>query len=364
MAFSWTLFRYLGIQFLGSVTATFLGLLALVSLIEAVELLRNYSGNEDVGFPAIVTMVLFKMPRLAQRIFPFAFLLGAIISFTRLTKNHELVVVRAAGVSVWQFLTPALIVSTILGALVVTVHSPISASMYARFEQLQDSHDQGKNSLLQITRDGVWLRQGDDLNQSVVHALSVQNRGALLRQVIIFIFEDGNEWSERIDAEVANLKNGYWEIQNARRTVRDQPSVSLDIYELPTTLTFEQLQNSFAPPETMSFWDLPQFIQMAEAAGFSALRHRVFWHTILATPVLFCAMVLIAATVSFRLNRFGGVGMLLIIGVLFGFVLFFVTDLGRVLGESGRLPTIIAAWTPAFVALLLGLASLFHLEDG
>ena len=118
-------------QFLGSVTITFLGLLALVSLIETVELLRNYSGNDKVGGSMIVTMVLLKIPRLAQRIFPFVFLLGSILSFTRLTRNHELIIVRAAGVSVWQFLTPPLIASTILGALVITAHSPISASMYA-----------------------------------------------------------------------------------------------------------------------------------------------------------------------------------------------------------------------------------------
>lgn len=338
--------------------------MALALLIEGVELLRNFSGNPNVGTSTIGTMVILKAPRLAQRIFPFAFLLGAILSFTRLTKNHELVVVRAAGVSVWQFVTPALIVSTVLGVLVTTVHSPVSARMYERFERLQERHDQGKNSLLQVTRDGVWLRQEDSGNRSLLHALSVKDKGTTLSKVIIFTFDEDHQWSERIDAENAYLRPGYWEIHKAWYTSRNQPSTSYDVYELPTPLTQDQLQESFAPPETMSFWDLPQFIRMAEEIGFSALQQRVFWHTILATPVLFCAMVLIAATVSFRFSRLGGTGLLLVIGVLFGFGLFFVMDLARVLGEAGTLPTIVAVWMPVFVALLLGLASLLHLEDG
>ncbi len=338
--------------------------MSLASLIEGVELLRNFSGNPNVETSTIGTMVILKAPRLAQRIFPFAFLLGAILSFTRLTKHHELIVIRAAGVSVWQFLTPALIVSTLLGALITTVHSPVSASMYERFEQLQERHDQSKNSLLQVTQDGVWLGQEDSGNRSLIHALSVKDSGTTLSKVIIFTFDGDHQWSERIDAENAYLKPGYWEIHNAWYTSRNQPSVSYEVYELPTPLTQDQLQESFAPPETMSFWDLPHFIRMAEEIGFSALQHRVFWHTILATPVLLCAMVLIAAIVSFRFSRLGGTGLLLIIGILFGFGLFFITDLARVLGEAGTLPTIVAVWMPVFVALLLGLASLFHLEDG
>ena len=129
-------------------------------------------------------------------------------------------------------------------------------------------------------------------------------------------------------------------------------------------MTINQIQESFAPPETMSFWNLPGFIKTLEAAGFSAIKHRIHWHSILAIPMLLCAMVLIAATFSLRLTRRGGTGLLVVGGLFAGFFLFFMTDVVLALGMSGSIPVILAAWAPAGVFTLLGLAMLLHLEDG
>ena len=57
-------------------------------------------------------------------------------------------------------------------------------------------------------------------------------------------------------------------------------------------------------------------------------------------------------------------GLLATGGVLAGFLLYFLTDLVLALGASGAIPVVLAAWTPAGVSSLLGLAMLFHLEDG
>ena len=75
-------------------------------------------------------------------------------------------------------------------------------------------------------------------------------------------------------------------------------------------------------------------------------------------------MVLIAATFSLRLTRRGGTGLLVLGGLIAGFLLFFLTDVVLALGMSGSIPVILAAWAPAGVFTLLGLAMLLHLEDG
>jgi lipopolysaccharide export system permease protein len=77
-----------------------------------------------------------------------------------------------------------------------------------------------------------------------------------------------------------------------------------------------------------------------------------------------CAMVLIAATFTLRLTRRGGTTLLIAGGVAVGFILFFLTDVVFALGRNASIPVVLAAWTPAGVSVLLGLALLFHLEDG
>jgi len=135
-------------------------------------------------------------------------------------------------------------------------------------------------------------------------------------------------------------------------------------YWLATDLTLNKIQDSFARPETMSFWNLPGFINTLEKAGFSAVRHRLYWHSLLAAPFLMCAMVLIAASFTLRHSRRGGTSFVIAGGVMTGFVLYFFSDIVFALGLSDSIPVALAAWTPSGVATLLGLATLLHLEDG
>ena len=129
-------------------------------------------------------------------------------------------------------------------------------------------------------------------------------------------------------------------------------------------LTPEKIQESFASPETLSFWDLPDFIRTLESTGFSALSHRIYFLTLLAQPLLLASMVLFAAAFSLRQTRRGGTAIMVMAGILTGFLLFILNDIVIALGLTEALPAAMAAWSPACVALLIGTGTLLHLEDG
>ncbi len=364
MTKAWTLYTYLGRQILLGGAAVFGGVAALAFMIDLVEMLRRASGKEDVGFFTAMALSLLKLPSLTEKILPFAILFGAMFTFARLTRNQELTIVRASGMSIWQMLLPAVALTGLLGVVAVTVYNPFAATLATRFEQLEARYLKGRPSLLAVSSSGLWLRQADENGQSVIHALRVSAQGLQLDDVIIFLYDTQNRFSGRIDAEHAALRDGYWLLQNAWETGSGRQPVLQEQLVLRTTLTPTQIQDSFASPETISFWELPRFIATAEAAGFSALRHRLHFYALLATPFLFCAMALIAASFSLRMSRLGGVSTLFLAGSFAGFLLYFISDVTHALGLSGILPALLAAWSPAAVALLLGAATLLHLEDG
>jgi len=136
------------------------------------------------------------------------------------------------------------------------------------------------------------------------------------------------------------------------------------VFRLPTDLTETKIVESFASPETVSFWELPGFIEVLEKTGFSAQRHRLHLNSLLAEPLLLCAMILIAAVFSLRHTRRSGVFMAVAGGVLVGFVLFLASKFVLAVASSGAVPVALAAWTPALATTLVGLATLLHLEDG
>lgn len=361
---SWTLSRYLGRQFFITVLITFGVFLCLIYMINLVELMRRASSQNDISFGVLSSMALLNLPTVGSDTLPFAILFGSMAAFLRFTRNHELVVARAAGVSVWQFTLPAFAVALAIGAVIVTVYNPVASTMSARYSQLEAKYLRGQAGLLAVSSNGLWLRQADVDGQSVVHALRVSELGLKLEDVTIFLYDGADSFSGRIDARDAALEDGYWALRDAWVSRLDDQPRHYDNFRQPTTLTLTKVQESFADPDTISFWDLPRFIDMAEAAGFSAKRYRLHFYDVLATPMLLCTMVLVGAVFSLRTSRLGGLVQLVLGGVFAGFFLYFISDLSLALGLSGVLPPFLAAWSPTIVAMLLGLAVMFHLEDG
>ena len=346
---------------LGSV---FLVLLGIVALFDFVELLRRASGKEDADLAIVLQMSALKLPQLVQEMLPFSVLFGAMFSFWRLARNRELVIARAAGVSAWQFLVPALCISFLVGMLQIGLFNPVASIMLSHFERLESRYLSNSTSMLAFSKNGLWLRQANEDGQTAIYATRISQSDVTLQQVIFFLFEGRDTFIGRIDAESAKLENGYWDIRNAWISDPNKAARFSETYRQSTDLTLDKIQDSFASPETMSFWDLPAFIETLEIAGFSGHRHRLYWHTLLSIPILLCAVVLIAATFSMRISKNWNTGIMIMSGIGAGFFLYFLTDVVYALGLSANIPVVLAAWSPAGVSLALGAASLLHLEDG
>ena len=101
--------RYFGWRFLSAVLAVFAGTLVLTAMIDFLELLRRSADIKDVSALVIAQITLFRVPFITERVMPFAVLVGAMFCYLNLSRRLELAVARAAGVSAWQFISPAII---------------------------------------------------------------------------------------------------------------------------------------------------------------------------------------------------------------------------------------------------------------
>ncbi|MEQ1704714.1 MAG: LPS export ABC transporter permease LptG [Rickettsiales bacterium] len=371
MKLPWTLSRYIGKHFLLAVIIALFGLLAITSLVDVVEMIRRASGRDGVPFHIIISLTLLKLPNFAIKLIPYAVLIGSMMALTRLTKTQELVIARAAGISAWQFLAPAMILVFVIGTFMTSLFNPFAAALMMRHEQVEGKYISGRASLLAVSSSGLWLRQiensgeaGGNISEHIIHSAKLVQSDTSFAKVIIFAFDKDKKFVERLDAERAVLQDKILYLTDVTRSIPGKPAETIKDYALPTTLTLEHIQDSFASPETISFWQLPGFINTLESAGFSALKHKLYWHTLLANPFLMIGTMLIAAVFSLRLPRRGKIGILIVSGIITGFLMHFFTDIIFAFGAAGTIPTILAAWTPALVTNMIGAALLLHLEDG
>ena len=341
------------------------GFFAILYLIDLIEQVRRLP---DASFGRLSTLSLLHTPSSVYRILPLVMILAAIALFLRLARTSELVAIRAAGRSALRTLAAPVAAAFFIGLITVALLNPIVAATAKRYAILTGSG--AGLSDASIGADGLWLRQGDGDRQWVIRADSADPDGTALYGVtFLSLAPDGSPLS-RIEAPSARLEEGRWVASQAREwPLDDSPNPeadarTLDALTLSSDLTADQIRDSIGAPETISIWDMPTFIAQLDRAGFSSRRHAVWLQMELAQPILLAAMVMVGAGFTMRHTRFGQTGTLVLLALVSGIAVFFVRNFAQVLGESGQIPILLAAWTPPVAAALLSVSLLLHLEDG
>jgi lipopolysaccharide export system permease protein len=358
-----TLARYFGRRFLNAVFAVFVGAMSLVAMIDFLEMLRRTGDMADVSALLVAKITIFRLLFVTERIIPFAVLVGAMACYLNLSRRLELVVARSAGISAWQFITPALIIALLIGTAVTTIYNPMSAVLRERSVRLEESVFNSEGGV-QGSGGSFWVRQRGDDGQAIISAKASRRQGIELGGVSIFRYDDAGHFRDRIEAKAAELQAGYWRLDGVRIHASGAPPAEFDTYQFKTNLTPEQVRESFATPETVPFWQLSYYIQLAENAGLAASAYRLQYYQLLVQPFYFASMVLLAAAVSLRFFRFGGITKMFLGGLTGGFFLFVMAKITGDMSKAGLMPPLAAAVLPAALGAVTGLVTLLYQEDG
>src|SRR5581483_1337718 len=173
--------------------------------------------------------------------------------------------------------------------------------------------------------------------------------------VVVYQFDPQGRFVERIDAERANLADGYWELQKVVVARPGKEPEAFDNYTVSTYLTRERVGDALGSEIAVSVWQLPALIEVAEKAGLSAARYRMQYELLMSRPMLLMTMVILGATVSLRSFRSGGIQTMVIVGMVGGIGFFLLTEVSRQIGVAGLVSPTTAVWVPIGLALLVGL---------
>lgn len=351
-----------------------LGILLLaIMMIDVVEQMRTIGSDVEITLLDALRLSAMKLPMIVEQTMPFALLAATMMAFTRLNRRSELSIIRASGLSAWRFLTPVIVLGVVLGLFSSMVLNPFAASLTQSFEAERARLLNIGRGTVAVAETGIWLRQGDDTSQYVIHARRVEDGGRTLTDVKIIEEQrlyNGRQptndfaFVRRIDAQRAVLNDGFWQLENLVENLPNQVPERRATLAIPTSLDAVRLLDEFASPNTVGFWELPRFIYETRAAGLDTSRYTMRWLTLTATPVLFTAMALIGALACLRLQRLGGTSRLLATGVMAAIGLYFFTQFSSSLGATGAAPAAVAAWSPPLFFLFASLAFIAYREDG
>lgn len=339
-------------------------LFSFVALLQLIDLLNNTDRLVERHGQSL--MVLFRymgyrLPELTVFIIPFAVLLAALMVLSRLAQSAEVLALKAAGVSYYRILL-AFVPS---GLLVAAIHFAMADQVAPVATRAMIEWDAGADELdernLADPTSGIWIRDG----LTLVRVGNVARRGALLRGVTLFERDVDHDFRARITAQRAIYQNGRWQLFDVERFVPTPGGSGIQRYAnraWTTALLPAHFSDLAATPASLSLVQLHAFAAKQDVGGHPTYFYETWMNRRLALPLISLIMILLAAPVAQSLQRQRGVALGLMLGIGMGFLYFIVDGLLQALGESGMLPPILAAWSPAILFAIVGTASLVRVE--
>lgn len=363
-----TLNNYFALKFSKTLLVTFSLMISILFLIDLIENARRFSSNIDLM--GIFHLTFLKTPKSVYEIIDLIILISSIWFFTSMNKSNELIIVRGAGRSVYKAIFPPLIVSIIFGTLFLCILNPLVATTSKSFLNAKEIYINGEKAAFSIGIEGLWLRQGTALEQSVIRADKANYDGSTLFDVTIISFSEKNLAIQRLQAEKAVIREKNWHLYKVKvwplgaNISSEKNSETHDKMIIPSSLTKEEIKERISDPSSVSIWNLKSQITQLKDAGFSALSYQVRFHSELSHPLFLIAMMLVGCALTIKNFIGNNKSFAILSSILIGFSLYYVRNFALLLAESGQVNLIIATWIPPIASIFIAAGIIIHMEDG
>jgi len=356
-------------------------LLGCVALLELLDLLNN---SDDIiarhgnHISALAKYAGLRLPDITSFILPFAVLIAALLMLAKFARDNEILALKASGLSFYRLLSTLVPVALAIG----TLHFLLSDQIVPRTTRALENWDANTADIMGANTNatpasgstgtpaatpsaappGVWVRDGN----SFIHIGAVLAEGAELRDMTIYERGTTSNLQRRIMAKRAVYLAKHWTMADVEvlELGADQSRKPVNHAELPwqTSLTPNHLADLAADPATMSLAEVYRFAARPDVGSRPVEFYRTWMQRKIAVPLMTLLMVLLAAPVAQGLQRHGGIGMGLAVGIGLGFLYFIADGLLLTLGETGAIPPVVAAWSPMALFATFGIGALIRIE--
>ncbi len=341
---------YIARTYLRTLTLSVVGLMGLFYISTFLDKSdKLFKGQVTLG--TLLAYLWWETPQFLYYIIAIAVLLSAIATIGLLTKNSEIIVMRACGISIYRTAVPLLAFAIGASSILLAFEERILAFTNRRADYLNHVIRGGLPETFDVVnRKWVAGRNGEiyhfqlfDPRRSELTALSVFRFDPTTHEMVQRVYASRATYLPRLtDDEAAWETKGGW--------VRDFVNGDVTRYA-----PFEASRAPIEPadyfsteepaPDRMTFAQLRRYINELEASGYTVLEHKVALHQKFAFPLVTLIMTLIAVPFALTTGKRGalyGIG----VGIALALVYWTAISVFAAFGSGGLIPPALAAWAP------------------
>jgi LPS export ABC transporter permease LptG/LPS export ABC transporter permease LptF len=347
---------YVAKQYLRVLAMTVAGLLGLFYLSTFIDLSdKLFKGQTTLGM--IGQFLFWSTPEFLSYIIALAVLLSALVTIGLLTKNSELIVMRACGISLYRTALPLVAFALAGSVLLFGMEERILATANQRAERLNHVIRTGQAQTFSVlNRKWIVGSRGE-----VYHYQYYDPRHQQLNGLVVFEFDpQTHSLKSRLFAERATYQPDrgpdglvpLWGLEKGWKRQFDPMTAVSDF------TTFDNVGARLEPadyfvtearePELMNFAQLRSYISELKLSGYNVLDYEVELQRKLAFPLVTLVMTLIAVPFAVTTGRRGamyGIG----VGIVLALVYWVMLSVFAAFGQGGLIDPILAAWAPNLI---------------
>lgn len=321
----------------------------LVDLLERLQWFARFHAD----LPKAVQFYRLWLQVLAARVIPMSTLLAAAISISVFSRHHELIGMRACGISAARALAPMLLIAGGIVPLYFVLNEVILPHTNAQVDEFKNVDIKQHVQRGGVWQDMLWWQTG----KRVYYAPQIDLQRGTAQSLTIYELGANGLPVSRIDARTAtHVGDGLWTLVDPVRT--DISAQGVHVSSGPTELQLGDAPREATASAHLSVWELQREIAAAQARGYNVTSARVDFHTKIAAPLACLLLPTVALVFASSGPPFPTASLTLLISGIVGVGYLLLTSVCAALGYGGFLPPGVAGWVPS--TLLVVLASIMQ----
>ena len=316
----------------------------ILNLFEEIEFFKNI----DVNFLIPLMLTVIFIPGMIIKLLPFIIFISSMWFMMKIRNNKDLLTMKVFGYSNMKIFFILALFSFILGWIILFAINPITSNMATFYEKTKSNYSKDIDHLINFNKNGLWIKEEFENKKRIISA--ERPEGYDLINLKIFHFSEDSTLLEKIFAEKANIKENTWKLENVKvfKYYSDgvQKNEDLKNYELNSVYNFNKINSLFKNFDTLSFLKIITEKNKLLENGYSEPFIKESLHKMLSIPFFLFFMTALASIFTMNTLKKDDNIKLTLVGLTVCVLTFYFKDLSFALGQTGRIPMILAIWSP------------------
>ena len=332
----------------------------ILNLFEEIEFFKNLETN--IFIPLMLTSIF--IPSLIIKILPFITFIASMWFMMKLRNNKDLLTLKVFGFSNIKIFFILALSAFFMGWIVLVIANPITSSMSKYYEQTKSDYSRDIDHLATFNKNGLWIKENLNSKNRIIFANKPD--GFDLINVTIFHLNKKSDLIEKITAEKAYIKNNTWILYDVRIFKPSNGIFSsqyFDEYKIDSIYNYEKINSLFKNFDTMSFLDVVMNYDDLIENGYNKSFLKQSLHTMLSLPFFLFLMTALASIFTMNTLKKSNNFKLITLGLITCVLTFYLKDLSLAMGQTERIPLILAIWAPIIALSLFTFIGVIQINE-